>query len=66
MIFIVRRADMLVLEDAGQPAMVSMDQTAGLNLTVTLVAYQYACAVFGRYPASISKISGTGLVSPTF
>ncbi len=66
MIFIVRRADMLLFEDAGQPAMVRMDQTAGLNLTVTLVAYQYACAVFGRYPASISKISGTGLVSPTF
>ena len=66
MIFIVRRADMLLFEDSTQPVMVRMDQTAGLNLTVTLVAYQYACAVFGRYPASISKISGTGLVTPSF
>lgn len=66
MIFIVRRADMLLFEQAGQPAMVRMDQTAGLNLTVTLVAYQYACFIGGRYPASISKISGTGLVAPSF
>tara|TARA_R100001443_G_scaffold117180_1_gene140319 strand:- start:2030 stop:3382 length:1353 start_codon:yes stop_codon:yes gene_type:complete len=66
MIFIVRRADMLLFEDNTQPVMVRMDQTAGLNLTVTLVAYQYACFVGGRYPASISKISGTGLVAPTF
>ena len=66
MIFVVRRADMLLFEDATQPAMVRMDQTAGLNLTVTLVAYQYACFIGGRYPASISKISGTGLVAPSF
>jgi len=66
MIFIVRRGDMLLFENAGQPAMVRMDQTAGLNLTVTLVAYQYACFIGGRYPASISKISGTGLVAPSF
>jgi HK97 family phage major capsid protein len=65
-IFIVRRGDMLLFEDAGQPAMVRMDQTAGLNLTVTLVAYQYACFIGGRYPASVSMVSGTGLVSPTF
>ena len=65
-IFIVRRGDMLLFEDAGQPAMVRMDQTAGLNLTVTLVAYQYACFIGGRYPASVSMISGTGLVAPTF
>jgi HK97 family phage major capsid protein len=64
-IYIVRRADMLLFEDNG-PALVRMDQTAGLNLTVTMVAYTYAAAAFGRYPASISKISGTGLIAPTF
>jgi hypothetical protein len=66
LIFIVRRADMLLFEDAGAPALVRMDQTAGLSLTVTMVAYQYATFIPGRYPASISKISGTGLVAPTF
>ena len=65
-IFIVRRADCLLFEDNTQPVMVRMDQTAGLNLTVTLVAYQYACFIGGRYPASISMISGTGLVAPSF
>jgi len=65
-IYIVRRADMLLFEDAGAPALVRMDQTAGLNLTVTMVAYQYATFIPGRYPASISVISGTGLVTPTF
>ena len=65
-VYVVRRADMLLFEQAGQPAMVRMDQTAGLNLTVTLVAYQYATFVGGRYPASVSKISGTGLVAPSF
>ena len=63
-IFIVRRADCLLFEDNTQPVMVRMDQTAGLNLTVTLVAYQYACFIGGRYPASISMLSGTGLVNP--
>ena len=65
-IFIVRRGDMLLFEDAGQPAMVRMDQTSGLNLTITLIAYQYACFIGGRYPASVSMISGTGLVAPSF
>ena len=65
-IYIVRRADMLLFEDPGSPAMVRMDQTAGLNLTVTMVSYQYAAFAGGRYPASVSVISGTGLVTPTF
>ena len=65
-IFVVRRADMLLFEDAGAPALVRMDQTAGLNLTVTMVAYGYCCFIPGRYPASISMISGTGLVAPSF
>ncbi len=64
--FVVRRADMLLFESAGAPSMVRMDQTDGGNLTVKMVAYQYAAAVFGRYPASISKVSGTGLVAPSF
>ena len=62
----VRRADMLLFENQGAPQMVRMDQTLGGQLTVRIVGYQYAAAVFGRYPGSITKISGTGLVTPTF
>ena len=65
-VFVVRRADMLLFESPGAPSMVRMDQTDGGNLTVKLVAYQYAASVFGRYPAAISKVSGTGLVAPSF
>ena len=65
-IFVVRREDMLLFESAGAPSMVRMDQTLGGQLTVKIVAFQYAAAVFGRYPGSISKVSGTGLVAPTF
>ena len=65
-VFVVRRADMLLFESPGAPSMVRMDQTDGGNLTVKLVAYQYAAAVFGRYPAAISVISGTGLAAPSF
>ena len=65
-IFVVRRADMLLFESPGAPSMVRMDQTLGGNLTVKMVAWQYACFIGGRYPAAISMISGTGLVAPSF
>ena len=65
-VFVVRRADMLLFESAGAPSMVRMDQTLGGQLTVKIVAFQYAAAVFGRYPAAISQVMGTGLVAPTF
>ena len=65
-IFVVRREDMLLFESAGAPSMVRMDQTLGGQLTVKIVAFQYAAAVFGRAPAAISKVSGTGLIAPTF
>ena len=65
-VFVVRRADMLLFESPGAPSMVRMDQTDGGNLTVKIVGYSMAAAVFGRYPGSISKVSGTGLVAPSF
>ena len=65
-IFVVRRADMLLFESPGAPSMVRMDQTLGGNLTVKMVAWQYACFIGGRYPASISMISGSGLTTPNF
>ena len=63
-IYVVSRGDMLLFEDGDM--MMRMDETAGLNLTLTLVMYQYCGFVAGRYPAAISKIRGTGLIAPTF
>ena len=65
-IFVVRRADMLLFESPGAPSMVRMDQTLGGSLSVKMVAWQYACFIGGRYPASVSMISGTGLTTPVF
>ena len=57
-IYIVRRADMLLFEDQGAPALVRMDQTAGLNLTVTwwlTVRASSAGATRRRSPRSAAR-----------
>jgi len=64
-VYVVSRNDMLLFEDGG-PMFMRMDETAGLNLTLTLVAYSYVGFVPGRYPVAISAITGTGLIAPTF
>ena len=63
-VYVVSRNDMLLFEDGDM--MMRMDETAGLNLTLTLVMYSYTGFVPGRYPAAISAITGTGLIAPTF
>jgi HK97 family phage major capsid protein len=66
-IYVLRRSDMLLFEDANQPAFIRMEETAGMSLTLSYVSYAYYAASMGsRYPASVSVISGTGLVAPTF
>ena len=63
-VYVVSRNDMLLFEDGDM--MMRMDETAGLNLTLTLVMYSYVGFVPGRYPKAISAITGTGLIAPTF
>ena len=63
-VYVVSRNDMLLFEDGEM--MMRMDETAGLNLTHTLVLYAYCGFVPGRYPKAISAITGTGLIAPTF
>ena len=63
-VYVVSRSDMLLFEDGDM--MMRMDETAGLNLTLTLVMYSYVGFVPGRYPAAISAITGTGLIAPSF
>ena len=66
-IYVVRRSDMLLFEDASQPAFIRMEETAGMSLTLSYVSYAYYAASMGsRYPASVSVISGTGLTPPSF
>ena len=64
-IYVVSRNDLLLFEDGG-PMFMRMDETAGLNLTLTIVAYSYVGFIAGRYPLAITEIGGTGLVTPSF
>lgn len=44
----------------------TMPEVGSGTLTVRLQLYNYCAATAGRYPAGISVISGTGLITPTF
>lgn len=44
----------------------ALEQTRGQQLQVLLQVYAYSAFMPQRYPKSISVISGTGLVTPTF
>lgn len=53
-------------EDPSAPLFIRADQTNAASLGVLFVVYGYFAYTFGRYPSAHGKISGTGLVTPTF
>ena len=63
-IYVVRAADFILAEGPVQSRMLT--EVGSGTLTVRLQVYGYSAAIAGRYPSSISIISGTGLVTPTF
>jgi HK97 family phage major capsid protein len=65
-IFCVTAPELHLWEQAGSPFALSFDATGAGSLTVKSVVYGYSAFSAGRYPAAVSKISGTGLVTPTF
>jgi hypothetical protein len=70
-IIIVARAgvagDLILWEDGdGVPQQLKFEETIAGSLTIKLVAYGYVGFTAGRYPTSVSVISGTGLGTPTF
>lgn len=71
-VIVARKEDLLLWENgAGAPFELRFEQTAGQNLSTTLVAYNYAAFTAGRYPAAVSLVggnsaSGFGLIAPTF
>jgi len=62
---IVMRASDLVLWESGIKSRVLPDVGSG-TLTVRLQVYGYVAFTAARLPKSVSVISGTGLVAPTF
>jgi HK97 family phage major capsid protein len=63
-IYVLRAADLILWEGPLQ-ARVLPEVLSG-TLTVRVQLFGYAAFASGRYPASITIISGTGLVAPTF
>lgn len=53
-------------EDANAPLFIRAEQPSAASLGVLFVVYSYFAYTFGRYPSAHGKISGTGLVTPTF
>lgn len=71
-VIVARKEDLLLWENGdGAPFQLRFEQTAGQNLSTTLVAYNYAAFTAGRYPAAVALVGGNsgagfGLVAPTF
>jgi HK97 family phage major capsid protein len=63
-IIVARMADLMLWE--GNVKAEAFQQTFAQNLSVFIRLYNYASFQAGRYPQSISLISGTGLIAPTF
>lgn len=63
-IVVFRPSDVLLMESPIRTRL--HEQTLNGNLTVRLQLFAYANLFAGRFPASISTIGGTGLVTPTF
>jgi HK97 family phage major capsid protein len=59
-----RHQDLLLFE--GSVRTRALPEVLSGNLTVRLQAYAYSSFIPGRQPAAISKITGTGLIAPTF
>ena len=65
-IYCVNANEMHLWEQAGSPFALNFDATGAGSLTIKSVVYGYGAFTAGRYPGAVSKISGTGLVAPTF
>jgi hypothetical protein len=52
--------------DPNAPQFIRAEQPRVQNLAVTLVLFMYFAYTFRRFASSIGKVSGTGLIAPTF
>ena len=65
-IYLVNAAELHLWEDPSAPMLIRTEATAAASLGVLIVVYGYAAYSFRRYTNGHQKISGTGLVAPTF
>lgn len=65
-LYVVPSSECHLWEDPKAPMFIRAEQTKAANLGVLLVAYSYFAYTFGRYSNGMQKVSGTGMVTPTF
>lgn len=65
-IIVTYAPDLCLWEQSGSPLQLRFEQTLGGQLTVKMVVFGYSAFTGGKYPAGVSVISGTGLVTPSF
>lgn len=65
-IYVVSSQECHLWEDPAAPVFIRAEQAAAANLGVLLVLYGYFAYSFRRYTNGQQKVSGTGLVAPTF
>jgi hypothetical protein len=65
-IYVVNASELHLWEDPNAPLYIRTDATAAASLGILYVIYGYAAYSFRRYTNGHQKISGTGLIAPTF
>jgi hypothetical protein len=65
-IYVVNGDECHLWEDLGAPMFIRTEATAAASLGILFVIYGYAAYSFRRYTNGMQKVSGTGLVTPTF
>lgn len=65
-LYVVPASECHLWEDPNAPMFIRAEQPAAATLGVLLVAYSYFAYTFGRYTNGMQKVSGTGMVTPTF
>lgn len=65
-IYAVAPSELHLWEDPNAPMFIRAEQTQAKKLGIDLVIYGYYAYLLNRYGVSHQKISGTGLVTPTF
>ncbi len=63
-IYVVKADDHILFED--NLFQLKFEETNAGSLTTKMVVYGYSAFASGRYPAGMTKIQGTGLITPSF
>ena len=65
-IYVTASSECHLWEDPNAPMYIRAEQPAAASLGVLLVVYGYFAYTFARYANSVQRVSGTGLIAPTF